>query len=104
MKTRIYKAWVRDSKTKELITIQSEYANKKDFYDDLKANGYRVRVIATPDKFEEACDTWCENAAYESDVRKYASEAKRKSEERLAAAKNMTIKEYRKWSKALATI
>lgn len=98
-KTRVYKALVRDSKTREFKIIESEYANKTDFYKDLKTNGYRVRVIATPDKFEEACNTWSENADNEARARKYASKARRESEEKLAAAQGMTIKEYHKFLK-----
>lgn len=96
---KTYKAWVKDSYTKQLVVIESEYANKKDFYDDLKGNGYRVRVIATPDKFEKACDTWCENAYREARARKITSELRRKLDEKLAAEYNMTVREYRKYMK-----
>ena len=100
MKTKKYVAFVRNIETKKFEIIESEYANKTDFYKDLKANGYKVRVITTPEKFDEECEKWERNAAFEKSVRKL----NRESDERIAAKMNMTYKEYRKWQKELNLI
>lgn len=57
MKT--YIASVRDKETKKLMIIERDcYSRKKDFEQDLRSNGYSIRFIATPDKFDEAAEKW----------------------------------------------
>ena len=40
----MYKALVKDENN-NLVTIESEYNTKKDFIEDLRANGYKVNPI-----------------------------------------------------------
>lgn len=60
MRMKKYIASVRDKETKEIMLIEREYKNKKDFEIDLRMSGYSIRFITTPDKFDEACDKWYE--------------------------------------------
>ena len=39
---KIFQAAVKDNKTGEVTTIESEYRNKKEFRRDLNKNGYSV--------------------------------------------------------------
>jgi hypothetical protein len=55
-----YIASVRDKETKKLMLIEREYDRKADFESDLRCNGYAIRFITTPDKFDEACEKWHE--------------------------------------------
>ena len=55
-----YIASVRDKETKELQLITKEYERKSDFYEDLRMNGYSVRFITTPEKFDEDCEKYAE--------------------------------------------
>ena len=41
----MYKAFVRDKKTKERLFVESEYPTKTAFIKDLKGNGYSVNPI-----------------------------------------------------------
>ena len=50
-KLKTYWASVRDS-NKKIKILKMAYTSKEKFKDDIKGNGYRVRFIATPDKFE----------------------------------------------------
>ena len=56
MKT--YIASVRDRETKEIKIITAEYKNATAFRTDLYGNGYSIRFITTPDKFDEACENY----------------------------------------------
>ncbi len=44
---------VRETKTGKAILIRSEYKTKKDFYQDLRNNGYRVINIYTDSQWEK---------------------------------------------------
>jgi len=41
-KIKEFKAMVIDKDTNEFVMIQSKYASKKNFIEDLRKNGYRV--------------------------------------------------------------
>lgn len=67
-----YIASVRNKDTKELMLIEREYDKKKDFEIDLRMNGFSIRFITTPDKFDEACEKWyqaCEQSKLRHKVR-----------------------------------
>lgn len=51
-KLKTFWASVRDSKNKIKI-LKMAYNSKEHFKNDLRGNGYRVRVVATPDKFDQ---------------------------------------------------
>ena len=62
-KKKLLVASVRNIETNEFEVVRSEYANRNDFYIDLRANGYRVRYVSTEEnferdgeKYEKACD------------------------------------------------
>lgn len=66
-----YIASVRNKDTKELMLIEREYDKKKDFEIDLRMNGFSIRFITTPDKFDEACEKWYQ-ACEQSKIRHQA--------------------------------
>lgn len=80
----------------KLKIIESEYNRKSDFYTDLRANGYRVRFISTPEKFDDDCEKY-HNAC---ELNKYVKKEIYKQHKESAKRMNMTVKEYRAWLKA----
>ena len=68
-----YIASVRDKETKKILLIEREYEKKKDFEVDLKMNGYAIRFITMPDKFNETCDKYYQ--AQEERKRKYQAQS-----------------------------
>lgn len=50
-----YIASVRDKGTKELMLIEREYNNKKEFEIDLRQNGFSIRFISTENNFDDDC-------------------------------------------------
>ena len=88
-----YIASVRDIETKKLMIIEREYDRKADFYDDLRANGYRVRFISTEEKFDEDCQRYNERCEQNINVKNALYAADKESAKKL----NMTVKEYRAW-------
>lgn len=47
-----YTALVRETRNGNLKSIISEYKNKKDFYEDLKGNGFRVIIILSEENIK----------------------------------------------------
>lgn len=92
-----YIASVRDSETKKLMNIEREYKSKKAFEVDLRANGYRIRFISTPEKFDEDCEKYYEIWETNKRVKNAIYAEHKKSAERM----NMTVKEYRAWLKRI---
>ena len=59
MKAKTYKAAVTNKETGKLEVItRDDYTSKKDFAHDLRVNGYAVRFISTPEKFDEDCEKY----------------------------------------------
>lgn len=75
--------------------ITSEYNRKSDFYTDLRNNGYRVRFISTPEKFDEDCEKYNEACERNKYVKKLIYASRREQAKRM----NMTVKEYEAWLK-----
>lgn len=86
-----YIASVRDSETKKIMIIEREYETKKAFMSDLRCNGYRVRFISTPEKFDEDCEKYHMIWEQNKKVKKAIYDADKKH----AAKLNMSVKEYR---------
>ena len=55
------------------------YTSKKALAEDLRANGFKVRVIAEPDKFDEAVEKHGERLAHHNSLRKHIRDAYRDS-------------------------
>lgn len=53
IKTNTYIASVRCGETNEITVIERDYSTKKQFREDLRGNGFRVRYISTPVTFDE---------------------------------------------------
>lgn len=53
-------ASVRDPQG-EVILIESDYRSKKQFVDDLRRNGYRVRFVALKENFDQVCNKYYMN-------------------------------------------
>lgn len=66
-KTYVASVTNKETKAIEVIT-NSGYTNKKDFAHDLRANGYSVKFISTPEKFDEDCESYWQKI----EARKYA--------------------------------
>jgi hypothetical protein len=80
----MYIASVRNKATNKIEVIEKDYDNKKDFEIDLRGNGYRIRFITTPEKFDEACEKYhnaCEKSKMyhriHREVEKYAAELRK---------------------------
>lgn len=87
-----YIASVRDKETKKLMIIEREYNNKKDFERDLRGNGFSIRFISTPEKFDEDCEKWHEY----NECCKRISKLKTETRKELAAKHGMSVREYNK--------
>ena len=85
-----YVASVRDSETKEIMIIEREYETKKAFMRDLRANGYRIRFISTPEKFDEDCEKYHIMCEQNKRIKKAIYDSYKKDADR----KNMSVKEY----------
>lgn len=84
IKLKTYWASVRDSKNKIKI-IKMAYPTKSAFQKALKDGGYRVRVVATPDKFEE------EVGKFNNRVEVYNAGRKAKKEAEKNLKANLTV-------------
>lgn len=93
MKT--YIASVRDKETKKIVIIEREYPNAAAFRSDLHGNGYSIRFITTPDKFDEACEKWNNYCEMSNFIKKEIYAADKRQAERMG----MTVTEYRAWLK-----
>ena len=93
MKT--YIASVRDKETKKIQIIEGEYKNIASFREILYGNGYSVRFITTPEKFDEACENWYWACEKSKTIHKliYASHKEE------AKKMGMTVKEFETWLK-----
>ena len=81
VKTKMYWAAVRNKETNQLEVIKrDDYSSKKDFAHDLRANGYAVRFISTPDKFDEDCENYYLECEKRQNIRKCVSESKERME------------------------
>lgn len=80
----------------ELQTIEREYNTKREFYAELRANGFRVRFISTEEKFDDDCAKYHEACELNKSIKKEIYKAHKESAKRM----NMTVKEYRAWLKA----
>jgi len=87
MTKKMYKAFVKSKETGELTIIESEYTSKKDFARDLRANGYAVKFISTPEKFDEDS----ENYNWELKRRKNVREAMKQHKASKEQAERETI-------------
>ena len=92
----MYIACVRDKATKKIEVIEKDYDNKKDFEIDLRCNGYRIRFITTPEKFDEACEKY-HNACERSKAYHKAEYAVYKD---YGKKNGMTFQQYKAWLKA----
>ena len=95
MKT--YIASVRDKETRKIQIIEAEYKNAAAFREDLYGNGYSVRFITTPEKFDEACENWYWACEKSKTIHKLIYASDKKEAERFG----MTVKELREWRKSL---
>ena len=64
----------------KIITITREFQNKKTFAEALRANGMKVRFIATPDDFEAAAEKYAEKLEIARDNARIKREVKRELE------------------------
>ena len=88
-------ASVRDAETKHITIIEREYDSKRDFYTDLRNNGYRVRFISTDETFDEDCEKYHERM----ELNRMAKNAVYASAKAHAERMGMTVVEYRAWLK-----
>lgn len=60
----------------EIITM--DYPTKKAFAEDLRGNGYRIRFISTPEKFDEDCEKYHQACELTKAIHKAQYEAKKR--------------------------
>lgn len=82
-----YIASVKDRETKKVELIEREYDSKKGFETDLRTNGYAVRFISTPEKFDEDCEKF----AKQLELKRNVAKAKRDSDKRVKAMRKETV-------------
>lgn len=70
--------------------------NTRAFEVDLRANGYRIKFISTPEKFDEDSEKYNEIWERNKLVKNLIYAEHKKSAERM----HMTVKEFRAWLKA----
>lgn len=92
---KMYVASVRDKETKKLMIIEREYDRKADFESDLRGNGFAIRFISTPEKFDEDCEKY----AARWEMNKAVKNAIYANDKESAKKMNMSVKEYRQWLK-----
>lgn len=80
----------------ELKIMRAGYNRKQDFYNDLRANGYRVRFISTPENFDADCEKYNERCENNKRIKKVRYASDKESANRM----HMTVKEFRAWLKA----
>lgn len=80
---------------RKLEIIEREYPTKKAFAEELRANGYRVQFISTPEKFDEDCTKYHNAVEKTKAIHKAVYECHKKEAKRM----HMTIKEYKSWLK-----
>lgn len=85
-----YIASVRDKETKKVITIEAEYNTKKEFAIDLRQNGYGIRFISTPEKFDDDAEKYYQACESTKLYHKTVYDLRKKAAERFG----MTMKEY----------
>lgn len=73
--------------------IEKEYPTKKAFAEDLRGNGYRIRFISTPEKFDEDCEKYHEAVEKTKMIHKIQYETYKDGAKRM----NMTISQYKAW-------
>lgn len=63
---------------RKLQIIEREYPTKKAFAEDLRANGYRIQFISTPEKFDEDTVKYHEAVEKTKMIHKAQYEAKKR--------------------------
>lgn len=93
-----FKAYVRykESNKVDIITTDS-YTTKKSFEQDLRGNGYSIRCIATPEKFDEACDKWHENNELVARIEKIKHQYNKEQAEKYGCSVSVYKKAYKTW-------
>ena len=96
---KTYVALVKDKSTGKFEILTYDYHSKKDFAIDIRANGYAVRFISTPEKFDEDCEKWNRNNEAVKRRKRIIIRSIRECDEKCAAAVGKTLNEYRKWKR-----
>ncbi|MBP5434296.1 hypothetical protein J6Z39_00600 [bacterium] len=82
-----YTAYVMYKQDRELTTItRSDYTSKKAFAEDLRRNGYAVKLISTPEKFNHDLEVYCEKKERRNEIDRFVRAELKKSRERIKAA------------------
>ena len=93
MATKMYKAFVKSKETGELTIIESEYTSKKDFARDLRANGYAVKFISTPEKFDEDSENYNRELKRRKNVREAMKQHKASKEQEVETVEQTEVEE-----------
>lgn len=93
-KTKTFMACVTLNGKVEVLTM--EYPTKKAFAADIRANGYKIQFISTPEKFDEDCEKYHEAVEKTKRIHKAQYDTYKNS----AMRNEITFKEWRAWLKA----
>lgn len=77
----LFIASVKTSRKAPIEIIRAEYKYKKDFYKDLRSNGYRVQFITTEENFENDCEKFYAKLEDRKLLYKYVQKAKKEDKE-----------------------
>lgn len=67
----------------KLELIEREYKTKKEFREDLRNNGFRIRFISTPDNFDKDCEKYGEQCDRNKSIKFYKRQGMKKFNESL---------------------
>ena len=80
-----YTAYVMDKSDREIMTItHDDFSSKKEFAEELRRNGFAVKFISTPEKFNADLEKYCEKKDRVNRIRKFCRDEVKKAEQRAA--------------------
>lgn len=81
--TKSYTAYVMDKADREIMTISRDYPSKKEFAQELRQNGFAVKFISTPEKFNHDLETYCEKKERRNKINRFIRAELKKAAEKL---------------------
>ena len=77
-----YTAYVMDKADREIMTITRDYPSKKEFAQELRQNGFAVKFISTPEKFNHDLETYCEKKERRNSINRFIRAELKKAAEK----------------------
>lgn len=78
-----YTAYVMDKSDREIMTItRDDFTSKKEFTEALRQNGFAVKFVSTPEKFNADLEKYCEKKDRINRIKKFVRDEMKKAEQR----------------------